>query len=64
MSQVSVIAYLVAGTFLSLCYWDFYFTMLVAVAATHEHVKQALGQTERKWHRAAMAPARMVATRQ
>lgn len=46
MSQVSVIAYLVAGTFLSLCYWDFYFTMLVAVAATGQYVRQALGETE------------------
>jgi probable O-glycosylation ligase (exosortase A-associated) len=64
MSQVSVVAYLVAGTFLSLCYWDFYFTMLVAVAATHQHVKEALGQTERKWQRSALSPARMVATRQ
>lgn len=64
MSQVSVIAYLVAGTFLSLCYWDFYFTMLVAVAATHEYVRQTLGQTATERRRPAVMPARMVATRQ
>ncbi len=41
MAQVSIIAYLVAGTFLSLCYWDFYFTLLMGVAATWERVKAA-----------------------
>lgn len=41
MAQVSIIAYLVAGTFLSLCYWDFYFTLLMGVAATWERVKEA-----------------------
>jgi probable O-glycosylation ligase (exosortase A-associated) len=45
MSQVSVVAYLVAGSFLSLSYWDFYFTILVAVAATHQYVRQSLGDT-------------------
>ena len=49
MSQVSIIAYLVAGAFLSLCYWDFYFTLLVALAATQQIAAEALRQ---------MAPAR------
>jgi hypothetical protein len=35
----------VAGSFLSLSYWDFYFTILVAVAATHQYVRQSLGDT-------------------
>jgi putative inorganic carbon (hco3(-)) transporter len=44
MAQVSMIAYLVGGTFLSLCYWDYYFTILVVVSAVHEHVKATLRQ--------------------
>ena len=46
MIQVSVVAYLVAGSFLSLSYWDFYFTILVTGAATHQYVRQALGETD------------------
>jgi hypothetical protein len=45
MSQVSIVAYAVAGSFLSLSYWDYYYTMLVVVAATHQYVRQALGET-------------------
>jgi len=59
MSQVSVIAYLAAGTFLSLCYWDFYFTMLVTVAATHEYVRQALGETAPRRRFQVAVPARL-----
>jgi probable O-glycosylation ligase (exosortase A-associated) len=33
MGQVSIVAYLVSGSFLSLSYWDFYWTLLVVVAA-------------------------------
>jgi putative inorganic carbon (HCO3(-)) transporter len=44
MAQVSIVAYLVAGAFLPFSYWDFYFTMLVAVAATRERVTEELGQ--------------------
>ena len=51
MSQVSIVAYCAAGSFLSLSYWDFYFTILVAVAATHEYVRQSLGQTSLAWAR-------------
>lgn len=47
MSQVSVIAYLVGGTLLSLSYWDFYFTVIGVVAATDLYVRRALaGETE------------------
>jgi hypothetical protein len=35
MTQVSIVAYHVGGTFLSLQYWDFYWTLLIAVAAAH-----------------------------
>ena len=45
MAQVSIVAYLVAGTFLSLCYWDFYFTLIVAIAATWEIIKRSSGKS-------------------
>jgi len=35
MSQVSAVAYCVGGTFLSLSYWDFFWTLQVVIAATH-----------------------------
>lgn len=35
MSQVSIVAYLSAGTFLSLNYWDFFWTLMVVQGATH-----------------------------
>lgn len=56
MSQVSTIAYLSGGSLLSLAYWDYYFTLLVAVAAVHRHVKAALGQSGRVHARTARAP--------
>ena len=43
MAQVSTIAYLTGGSFLSLCYWDYYFTMLMAVSAVYQHVTATLG---------------------
>ena len=33
MAQISMLAYLVAGSFLSLSYWDFYWTLLVVLGA-------------------------------
>ncbi|MBC9179139.1 putative O-glycosylation ligase, exosortase A system-associated [Pseudoroseomonas ludipueritiae] len=46
MGQVSIMAYLVSGSFLSLSYWDFYWTLLVVIAATHALAKRALaGET-------------------
>jgi putative inorganic carbon (HCO3(-)) transporter len=44
MAQVSIVAYLVSGSFLSLSYWDFYWTLLVAVAATHTLAQRATAQ--------------------
>ncbi len=46
MSQVSMIAFVTGGTFLSLEYWDFYFTILVAVAAVHSMVKAKVQQEQ------------------
>ncbi len=42
MGQVSIIAFLVSGTFLSLMYYDVYFTILVAIAATRNLVDRQL----------------------
>jgi probable O-glycosylation ligase (exosortase A-associated) len=55
MAQVSIVAFLVAGTFLSLGYWDFYFTFLVVIASTRMLVRQAarnartVGSTSPAW---------------
>jgi O-antigen ligase len=40
MAQVSMVAYCVSGTFLSLSYWDFYWTLLVVVAAAYGLAKR------------------------
>ncbi len=45
MAQVSIVAFLVAGTFLSLGYWDFYFTFLVVISATRMLVRQTVRNT-------------------
>lgn len=42
MSQVSIAAYLVGGTFLSLAYWDGFWTLGVVLGATHLLVRQAV----------------------
>jgi probable O-glycosylation ligase (exosortase A-associated) len=57
MAQVSIVAYAAGGSFLSLGYWDLFWTILVIVAATHAVVAQAVGQ-ERPLRRAAPAVAR------
>jgi putative inorganic carbon (hco3(-)) transporter len=44
MAQVSIVAYHVGGAFLSLSYYDYYWTLLVVVAATHGLVMRALAQ--------------------
>ena len=59
MSQVSVVAYCVAGSFLSLSYWEFYFTLLVAVAATHQYVRDALGEAAPGLQQAIARPPRL-----
>jgi tetratricopeptide (TPR) repeat protein len=55
-SQVSTIAYLTGGSLLSLAYWDYYFTLLVAVAAVHRHVKVAPGHSDRVHGRPTRTP--------
>jgi len=42
MSQVSAVAYMSGGTFLSLSYWDFFWTLLVVLGATHGLVVAAV----------------------
>jgi len=39
MSQVSMVAYLVGGAFLSLAYWDVFWTLMVVLGATHAIVR-------------------------
>lgn len=47
MTQVSMIAYLVGGTLLSLSYWDFYFTVLGVLTATDVYVRRALASPDK-----------------
>ncbi|MFC0406732.1 putative O-glycosylation ligase, exosortase A system-associated [Roseomonas elaeocarpi] len=58
MAQVSMAAYLVSGTFLSLSYWDFYWTLLVVVGATHGLARAALSGRAAAPAEAAMGAAR------
>lgn len=51
MAQVSLVAYLVSGTFLSLSYWDFYWTLLVVIGATWTLARRGVAAT-------ALLPAR------
>jgi probable O-glycosylation ligase (exosortase A-associated) len=44
MSQVSMVAYAIGGSFLSLAYWDYFWTMMVVIGATHALVLQAVRQ--------------------
>lgn len=39
MSQVSIVAYLVGGAFLSLAYWDVFWTLMIVLGATHAIVR-------------------------
>lgn len=52
MVQVSIPVYLVAGSFLSLCYWEVYPTILVAVAAARMQVQATLRREARARRRA------------
>ena len=44
MGQVSIVAYLVSGTFLSLSYWDYYWTLLVVIGSALVIAKRELAQ--------------------
>ncbi|MEO9190080.1 MAG: putative O-glycosylation ligase, exosortase A system-associated [Acetobacteraceae bacterium] len=61
MTQVSMIAYVVGGTLLSLSYWDFYFTVLGVVTATDVYVRRALASPD-KVRAQALPPWRQVDT--
>ncbi|WP_426955479.1 putative O-glycosylation ligase, exosortase A system-associated [Muricoccus radiodurans] len=45
MASISIVAYCAGGTFLSLGYWDFYWTLLVVLAASHAVALRSLPQT-------------------
>jgi probable O-glycosylation ligase (exosortase A-associated) len=45
MIPVSVVAYLSGGAFLSLSYWDYYWTMLIVAGSTHSIVVRALAES-------------------
>jgi hypothetical protein len=38
MSQISIVTYLLGGTFLSLSYWDFFWALLIINAAAYRLV--------------------------
>lgn len=42
MTQVAIIAYLVPGALLSLSYWDYYYTIIIVIAATDQYVQAAV----------------------
>ena len=44
MMQVSLIGYLVGGTFLSLSYWDYYFTIIGILAAMRHMMEKAFAE--------------------
>lgn len=46
MSQVSIVAYATGGSFLSLAYWDLFWTLMVVIAATHALLAQAARQVQ------------------
>ncbi|HZL60622.1 MAG TPA: putative O-glycosylation ligase, exosortase A system-associated [Stellaceae bacterium] len=60
MSLVAIVGYLVGGSFLSLSYWDFYFTLAVILAATRRIVIAELAPEKPRFARMAAprGPAR------
>jgi hypothetical protein len=44
MGQVSAVAYMSGGSFLSLSYWDFFLTLMVVLGAAHAVALQTLRQ--------------------
>ncbi|WP_372620662.1 putative O-glycosylation ligase, exosortase A system-associated [Falsiroseomonas sp.] len=71
MVPVSITAYLSGGAFLSLSYWDYYWTILIVVAAAHALVLRTLregapkrvGAVASSWRHAATQGATSAATR-
>jgi probable O-glycosylation ligase (exosortase A-associated) len=64
MAQVSMIAYMTGGSFLSLSYWDYYYTILVIVGATYQYVKATVPQAKpvSRWA-ARVSPASLALSR-
>lgn len=70
MTQVSIVAYCSGGTFLSLAYWDVFWTLMALIGATHAlvvaakpaPVREATAPAARRWQpqAAALRPARGV----
>jgi probable O-glycosylation ligase (exosortase A-associated) len=46
MSLVSMVAYATSGTFLTLCYWDYFWTLLVVAGAAHALVLRQLQEEQ------------------
>lgn len=44
MTQASMVAYMSAGSFVSLSYWDCFWTLMVAIGAVHRLVSEAVQQ--------------------
>jgi putative inorganic carbon (hco3(-)) transporter len=64
MTQVSTVAYIAGGSFLSLGYWDYYFTILIAAMAVYQHVTATLGVDTAAQRSATRAmPARLALSR-
>jgi probable O-glycosylation ligase (exosortase A-associated) len=46
MAQVSMVAYCAGGTFLSLAYWDYYWTLLIVLGAAYAVARQTASQPQ------------------
>jgi probable O-glycosylation ligase (exosortase A-associated) len=57
MAQVSIVAYVLGGSFLSLSYWDLFWTLMVVLGATHAQVRREVRQTVRQPQARARFPA-------
>lgn len=49
MAQVAMIGFLTAGSFLSMCYWDFYLTLLVVISAVWDQVRETVRPRANAW---------------
>ncbi|MGK7869302.1 putative O-glycosylation ligase, exosortase A system-associated [Falsiroseomonas sp. E2-1-a20] len=59
MSQVSLVAYVVSGTFLSLSYWDFLWTLLVVIGAGYGLARRQMNpEVQPAWRQAGAAATR------
>jgi probable O-glycosylation ligase (exosortase A-associated) len=59
MSQVSLVAYVVSGTFLSLSYWDFLWTLLVVIGAAYGLARRQMNpEVQPAWRQTDRATAR------